>query len=454
MHIPREQTEGPIYQSVGICSPERLHEKGNGALSCLAKSQIMGRVCVRRVLLCTGNPGGYQVDLSTALKFLGILVSGALGVLGTVTETRNERTNALTIWGRCALWLTIAGAVLALGAQVFDSISEKKRDHDILTGLQSQTANTQSALEQDGSILSRINDQSRATNDILTQNSDILSSTHRQSTVASVSLDSIQDLLTRFDEVNIAAEFELPNADPRVAALAAEFHQWANSAVPSATGCQGFRLNSSLATIICQSLQSNPGAIDTASSAGMLGELWKSLPLFTGRVWINRKPQHLQRMLLPNWVGSDLFMFNCSHDNQNYLIYYESNRRLYIRPTVFDSKSSVSECWLAKDTLVGIHHLAGSQIVVEFNWSKLPNSSELDPNLLKLHPDYLRIGAGDTTLYLYHFATKIQKPEYPYSANFALSNFTEATIPAEDDIKNRRSSLPPERQRDGAVTIR
>jgi hypothetical protein len=147
-------------------------------------------------------------------------------------------------------------------------------------------------------------------------------------------------------------------------------------------------------------------------------------------------------------------MFNCNHDNQNYLIFYESNRKLYIRPTAFDSKSSVSNCWLAKDTLVGIHHLASSQIVVEFNWSKSPDSPEPDPLLLRLRPDYLRIGVGGTSLFLYHFVTRTQKPEGLYSVNFALSDFSEATIPGEEDIKSRRSSLPPERQRDGAVTVR
>ena len=394
------------------------------------------------------------MDISTVLKFVGILVSGALGVLGTVTETRNKRDNALTYWGRCALWLTIAGAALALGAQLFDSISERHRDHEILTGLQSQTANTQSILEQDGHILSQINDQSATTNNILKQNRDILSNTHQQSTVASASLDSIQDLLTQFNEISISAEFVLPNSDPRVSALTAEFHDWANSAVPSGTGCQGFRLGSDLATVICSSAQANPGMIDTASSGGLLSTLWKSLPLATGRVWVNRKTQALTSLLKSNPTDSDLFMFNCSHDSQSYLIYYEANKSLYVRPTAFESKSSIPDCWMAKDTLVGTHHLAGSQIVIEFNWSKSQGTLQLDPILYKLRPDYLRVGVGSTNFYLYKPATTIQEPEGPYSVNFALSAFSQNAIPDEEDIERRRSSLPPERQRNGSVVPR
>jgi hypothetical protein len=68
------------------------------------------------------------MDFSTILKFLGILVSGALGILGTVTETRNKRTGRLTPWGRWALSLTLAGAIVALGAQVFDTLNQRHQE--------------------------------------------------------------------------------------------------------------------------------------------------------------------------------------------------------------------------------------------------------------------------------------------------------------------------------------
>jgi hypothetical protein len=56
--------------------------------------------------------------IPTILKFAGIIVSGALGILGTVTVTRNKRTGRLTRWGKWALGLTIAGFITALGPQI------------------------------------------------------------------------------------------------------------------------------------------------------------------------------------------------------------------------------------------------------------------------------------------------------------------------------------------------
>jgi len=64
--------------------------------------------------------------LLTILKFSGIIVAGALGILGTVTETRNKKTGRLTRWGKWALRLTIAGFATALLAQIAEQIKGQK----------------------------------------------------------------------------------------------------------------------------------------------------------------------------------------------------------------------------------------------------------------------------------------------------------------------------------------
>jgi hypothetical protein len=95
------------------------------------------------------------MDISTILKFAGILVAGALGILGTVTETRNKKTGRLTTWGKTALWLTVAGLTLALGAQLFDSLNQKheenesrKRTGELLNQLTEQGQIAQESLDK------------------------------------------------------------------------------------------------------------------------------------------------------------------------------------------------------------------------------------------------------------------------------------------------------------------
>src|ERR1035441_6965513 len=103
----------------------------------------------------------------TFFKFAGIIVSGALGILGTLTETRDKQTHRLTTWGHCALWLTISAFAVALGAQWKetskhrqDDLDSRKRTEDqikqatvVLQTLSLQSKRTEEALAQ----LSRIN---------------------------------------------------------------------------------------------------------------------------------------------------------------------------------------------------------------------------------------------------------------------------------------------------------
>jgi hypothetical protein len=387
------------------------------------------------------------MDISTLLKFVGIVVAGALGVLGTVTETRNKETSQLTIWGRCALWLTIAGAGVAFGAQLFDSINQAARD--------------KSLLQQNNDILSKLEAQSTTANKSL----DLL---HAQSTTANksldllqaqfitgnASLDSIQDLLSQFNGVHINAEFELPQTDRRVAALAGELHGWANSDIPElnsargATNCVGFNLRKHNATIICSPLNWNQTTLSAAlPSLKLLSDVWGALPLMTGRVWINRINKPLTTLLNGNSRQSDLFFFNSSFGagNQGGMIYYESNKKIYIMPSFFSVDSTNSACWFSNNTIDGIHHLAGSHIVVEFNWRKSVNSSGPDPLLSRIRPDFVNVSVGHSSIFLKGLTTTVREPEGLYRANFVLSEFSEASLPNEEDILSGRAAAPPAR---------
>jgi hypothetical protein len=60
------------------------------------------------------------------LKYAGTAISGAAGIWGTLSETRDKKTKKLTVWGKWALGLAIAGFVVALGSQITEQILDKK----------------------------------------------------------------------------------------------------------------------------------------------------------------------------------------------------------------------------------------------------------------------------------------------------------------------------------------
>src|SRR5437868_3505002 len=68
------------------------------------------------------------MDSSTILiilKYAGTGISGAAGISGTVTETKDKKTGRLNPWGKLAFGLAIAGFVVALGSQIAEQINNK-----------------------------------------------------------------------------------------------------------------------------------------------------------------------------------------------------------------------------------------------------------------------------------------------------------------------------------------
>src|SRR5215203_4825657 len=60
------------------------------------------------------------------LKYGGTAISGAAGVWGTMSETRDKANGNLTRWGKWALSLAIAGFAVAVCSQVAEQINQKR----------------------------------------------------------------------------------------------------------------------------------------------------------------------------------------------------------------------------------------------------------------------------------------------------------------------------------------
>jgi|ERR1039458_5074233 hypothetical protein len=121
----------------------------------------------------------------TILKFAGIIVSGALGILGTITETRNKKTGRLTHWGKWALNLTVAGFATALLAQIAEQIKGQRDSQKA-----QEVANHQM---------------------LLLSNS--VQQASQQIGLAQASLDQIERVTTRLEDFKAITTFECPAYD-------------------------------------------------------------------------------------------------------------------------------------------------------------------------------------------------------------------------------------------------
>src|SRR5258708_5531171 len=104
----------------------------------------------------------------TILKFSGTAVSAVMGVLGILTETREDvpgkppgTAKRLSRWGKCALGLAIAGGVFAVGAQIAEEVKNRRESHDNEQHATDQIAQTQK-------VLQRLEEQAQQSKAILT----------------------------------------------------------------------------------------------------------------------------------------------------------------------------------------------------------------------------------------------------------------------------------------------
>jgi hypothetical protein len=95
----------------------------------------------------------------TIMKFAGLALSGALGILGTVTDTHEEvlvpaqdgrperRVKKLTVWGKRLLALTVLGLAVALAAQMAELAKSQSEAQQASLRAMRQTRATQATLD-------------------------------------------------------------------------------------------------------------------------------------------------------------------------------------------------------------------------------------------------------------------------------------------------------------------
>jgi hypothetical protein len=80
--------------------------------------------------------------LLTTLKVLAVMVTALLGILGVVTDFRDNQTKRVTRWGKGAILFLFVSALVAVGAEAVDfrkrEADAKKSDEDVLRILSRQ----------------------------------------------------------------------------------------------------------------------------------------------------------------------------------------------------------------------------------------------------------------------------------------------------------------------------
>ena len=139
--------------------------------------------------------------LLTVLKFGGIIVSGTLGILGTLTQTHEQvevgGKKKLNRWGRWAIRLTIIAFLTAFGAQLAEVFKKRHEDTE-------SRKRTEEQIKQANEVLKRLEEQGR-------QSTAILTNVEQQGAIARQSLDTLsaQSTRTRTILTNVELQGEL-----------------------------------------------------------------------------------------------------------------------------------------------------------------------------------------------------------------------------------------------------
>jgi hypothetical protein len=366
-------------------------------------------------MISSDSPDVVGIALA-CFKFLGAIVSGVSAIYAARADS--EKTAPPEVPARSpskrqtALVIAVAGLVVAVLSQFVETL------HDSA--------------------------QAREDNRRYSQEMQALES---QSRLANKTLDSIQDMLTAFDTFGYESEFELPSSDPRVAALIAEFHKVAQRplAGPPPAGFTMFNAGTANATIGIMPFDwSQPALQQVLPSLSKLSALWQAMPLRPGIVWINRTPRPIADLTQHLAAGTDLFFFNCNlptPPNPGGLFYYEREKKLFIRVTDFHASVSVPDCWHGETPKASIHGIGGAQFVTEIDWTQ---SAAPDPLLSSIHPDYIQISVGHSSVFLYNLNTTLRNAgTAPGNPNSGF--YIETTIPSEKEILDYKAATPPKR---------
>jgi hypothetical protein len=99
-----------------------------------------------------------KIDWISVWKALSILLTGAFGVLGSLTDFRDKATNKITRWGRISLVGIVLSALVGAGFQFKESLEDAAKARDDAGRALSLAQSTQSTLTNVRRLLTPIED--------------------------------------------------------------------------------------------------------------------------------------------------------------------------------------------------------------------------------------------------------------------------------------------------------
>jgi hypothetical protein len=274
-----------------------------------------------------------------------------------------------------------------------------------------------------------------------------------QTRTAAQSLEALNRMMTRFDGMRYDSQFVLPSSDQRVAALIAEMQAVVqNGLPPGSIPPERFTLQKpapgkALITLI---LPLDIGRLTTLfPSIGALQPVWDALPLGPTRLWINKKAKTAAEVTAVLSANSDLTLFNVDRPAppMGVIYYFESERRLYVQSLDFACTVADRSCWNGNDSIVGIYDLANAYVIAEVDWLGDISMTSNDPILSATKPDYLHFEVNRSSIFLSKFHVEERHPPRPSGENPHAGFYVYTEFPGEQDILQNKEALPPQRMR-------
>jgi hypothetical protein len=280
-------------------------------------------------------------DSLTTFKLAGIVLSGALGIIATCTETREtvripgktpeaatHNTKRFTPWGKCALILTIAGLLTAIAAQLKevsdDQVAERKKQAEMKTQLDT----------------------------------------------AKASLDSITRLLSRFKGISLQAVFEVDSKEVNLSSLSTQADRYAER-----IATDRISPTTNVTVLIDRNGSNDWNSITINLEDLTQPELLQSMPalkdlrffvdaiqiprLAIGVNYSNSTPSQLSLEMLDTVTRPNLYFHTDATRPSGRLHFFHGSRRLFLE---WAGMTSTRAKWNSDMRIQSIHDLSEAQI--------------------------------------------------------------------------------------------
>jgi hypothetical protein len=263
------------------------------------------------------------------LKYAGTGISGAAGIWGTVSETRDKKTGELSAWGKWALSLAIAGFVVALGSQIAEQIRDERE----------QTANE---LEHQRQV----------------------SDLKEQLALAKGMASSLESEATRFDTIKVWLEYELPMGDQRIKNLFDDLERIGASLAEGGRPHAGMLRANKKLTVVPE--QFDPKSV---ASFAPLVDFFKVVNRSVTLIAINKQRQPGEPVPGSQMRSADLYADNNSHRTTNEIpvlfCHLSPRRALTLLLPYSDFKKEV---WRTNEKIIGVHDLGAAELKLQVNF--------------------------------------------------------------------------------------